>query len=141
MKIKSEILVSCWLFKITCTPCYVSSDEEEILRAVGKIGQDIMWQIKWLHLSMRCLSTPTYMLGIEAARYTKINIRYIVLISRQLQYFTTLSSRINQLFQCVLLIFCYAYALALNIHVSWKLVNWFKAERGEWCDVFYTWHS
>lgn len=134
---KSEIFVSCWLFKIICTPCYISSIKEEILSAMEKIGQDIIWQFKWLCLSMRRLGTPRYMLGIDVARYN-------VLISRKLQYITSLWSRINQLLLCFLLIFSHAYALPLHIHtlsVSWKLVKWFKVEMGEGCGVFYIWHS
>jgi hypothetical protein len=73
------------------------------------------------------------MLGIDVARYN-------VLISRNLQYITSLWSRINQLLLCVLIIFSYAYALPLNINtpsVSSKLVKWFKAAMGEECGVFY----
>lgn len=134
---KSEIFMSCWLFKIICTPCYISSNKEEILSAVEKTGHDIIWQFKWLRLSMRRLGTPRYTLGIDVSRYN-------VLISRKLQYITSLWSRINQLYLCVLLIFSYAYALPLNINtpsVPWKLVKWFKAEMGEGCGVFYIWHS
>ena len=46
-----------FLFWIVYPPCYVRSDDKGTESAVGKTGQDVMCQNKWLGLIMISLGT------------------------------------------------------------------------------------
>ena len=64
-------MVSCWI--LIYATCGGSCDKSWIESVMGKPRLDIKWQIKWLSVH-------------EFARYTKIHIKYNILISRKLQY-------------------------------------------------------
>jgi len=57
------VFVSVCFFNIVYPPHYANSDKKGIESAVGKTGQNVKWQIKWLGLSMRLVGTQGYSLS------------------------------------------------------------------------------